>query len=83
MILVHELLSLYIWVLIIAALLSWFPSTSSSGGLASTKRVLAAMTEPVLRPLRQILPRPRLGGVGIDFSVLVAVIVLEIVNNII
>jgi YggT family protein len=83
MILIHELLSLYIWVLIIAALLSWFPSTSSSGGLASTKRVLAAMTEPVLRPLRQILPRPRLGGVGVDFSVLVAVIVLEIVNNII
>lgn len=83
MILVHELLSLYIWVLIIAALLSWFPTTSSGGGLATTKRVLAAMTEPVLRPLRQILPRPRLGGVGIDFSVLVAVIVLEIINNII
>jgi uncharacterized protein YggT (Ycf19 family) len=37
----------------------------------------------VLRPIRQILPRPRVGGVGVDFSVLVAVILLEIVNRII
>lgn len=77
--LVHLLLSLYIWVFIIAALLSWFPA-SSSGGLASLRRALMIVTEPVLRPLRQILPRPQFGGVGIDFSVLVAIIALEIIN---
>lgn len=80
MILIHELISLYIWVLIITALLSWFPASSGSGGLASVQRVLRAITEPVLRPLRQILPRPRLGGVGVDFSVLVAILLLEIIN---
>ena len=83
MILVHYLLSLYIWVFIIAALLSWFPTTNPSGGLAATRRVLYGLTEPVLRPIRQILPRPRVGGVGIDFSVLVAIILLEIINRII
>jgi uncharacterized protein YggT (Ycf19 family) len=82
MILVHELISLYIWVLVIAALLSWFPSTSG-GGLAATKRVFAVLTEPVLRPLRQILPRPRAGGIMIDFSVLVAIILLIFINRII
>jgi uncharacterized protein YggT (Ycf19 family) len=76
---IHELLFLYIWVLIISALLSWFPS-SSSGTLASVRRVFAALTEPVLRPIRAILPQPRVGGVGVDFSVLVAIIVLEIIN---
>lgn len=81
MIIVHELISLYIWILIIAALLSWFPISHASGGLAATQRILSAMTEPVLRPIRQILPRPRVGGVGVDFSVLVAVILLEIVNR--
>lgn len=80
MILIHDLLSLYIWVFIIAALLSWFPASSSTGGLASTRRILHALTEPVLRPIREILPRPRVGGVGIDFSVLVAIIALEIIN---
>jgi YggT family protein len=83
MVLVHEILGLYIWVLIISALLSWFPTTNQSGGLASTKRVLARLTEPVLRPIRQIMPRPRIGGVGIDFSVLIAVVVLEVINAVI
>ena len=81
--LIKELITIYILVLIISALLSWFPTTSSSGGLATTKRILAQMTEPLLRPLRQIVPRPNIGGVGVDFSVLVAVILLEIIVNII
>lgn len=79
---IHLLLSLYIWVFIVTALLSWFPS-SSTGGVASLRRALMIMTEPVLRPLRQILPRPQFGGVGIDFSVLVAIIALEIINAVI
>jgi YggT family protein len=81
--LIHLLIYLYIWVLIISALLSWFPTTSSSSGLATVKHALAIVTEPVLRPLRQILPRPRLGGIGIDLSVLVAIIVLTFINRII
>jgi YggT family protein len=81
--LVHEIISLYIWVLIITALLSWFPTSSNSGGLASIRRVLAAVTEPILRPLRQVLPQPRAGGVAIDFSVLVAVILLIFINRVI
>jgi YggT family protein len=83
MILIHDLITLYIWVLIIAALLSWLPATDHQGGLASFKRVLSRLTEPVLRPLRSILPHPNFGGVGIDLSVLVAVIALEIINVVI
>jgi len=80
MILVHEIISLYIWVLIISALLSWFPTTNQHGALASTKLLLMRVTEPVLRPIRQIMPRPKIGGVGIDFSVLIAVVLLEVIN---
>lgn len=77
--LVHLALSLYIWVFIIAAVLSWFPAPPGSG-VAKTRSALARLTEPVLRPLRSVLPQPRFGGVGIDFSVLVAVIVLQVIN---
>jgi YggT family protein len=80
---IHDLITLYIWIFIVTALLSWVPVTNSQGGLASTKHVLARLTEPVLRPLRAILPRPSFGGVGIDLSVIVAVIGLEIINVII
>lgn len=82
MIIVHELISLYVWVLIIAALMSWFPH-SATGAVSSVRRVLAAVTEPLLRPLRQILPHAQVGGVGIDFSVLVAVILLLFINRVI
>ena len=81
--LIHSLISVYIWVFIISALLSWFPTTSSQSGMATVKRVLARLTEPVLRPLRQIVPRPHFGGVAVDFSVLVAVILLAFINRII
>ncbi len=80
MTLVHTLIYLYIWVLVLAALVSWFPSSS---GWDSTRRILGRATDPVLRPLRRVLPRPRLGGVGLDLSVLVAIILLEFINRLI
>jgi YggT family protein len=82
-ILVKNLIWIYTWILVISALLSWFPTTSSQGGLAVTKRWLAKMTEPVLRPIRQIIPRPRIGGVGVDFSVIVAILLLSVLASVI
>jgi uncharacterized protein YggT (Ycf19 family) len=43
--------------------------------------VLRTITEPVLRPLRQIVPRPNMGGVSVDFSPIVAILLLGIINN--
>lgn len=78
---VHDLINLYIAILIVMMILSWFPAQSPQGGLAITKRILADVTEPVLRPLRAILPRPRIGGVGFDFAPFVAVIILGLINS--
>jgi YggT family protein len=80
--LVHAIISLYIWVLFLTALLSWFPA-SSGGAMASIQRALHAITEPVLAPLRRVIPRPSVGGVGVDFSVFIAMIILVIVNRLI
>jgi len=80
---IQDLLTLYILILFATALLSWVPVTNANSGLATTKRILARLTEPVLRPLRAILPRPNFGGVGIDLSVLIAIVALEILKNVI
>jgi uncharacterized protein YggT (Ycf19 family) len=74
---IQDLITLYILVFVVAAVLSWFPPHSSSDGLATTQRFLARLTEPVLRPLRAIVPRTRS---GIDFSPLVAVVILSIIR---
>jgi YggT family protein len=80
---VHFIIRIYIYILIISAILSWLPSSNQRGSLAGIKRIFHRLTEPVLRPLRAILPTPNFGGVGIDLSVLVAVVVLAIINVII
>jgi YggT family protein len=80
---IHDLIDLYIVLLFAVMILSWFPVSDSRSGLGRAKYLLARVTEPVLRPIRSILPRPNFGGVVIDFSVLVAIIILSVINSII
>jgi YggT family protein len=39
--------------------------------------VLSAICEPVLRPVRRIIPPVRFGGVGLDLSVLIVFLVIS------
>ncbi len=64
-------LEIYLWgILFPRALLSWFPASPGST-LASVNAVLYRLTEPVLRPVRRILPPVQAGGFGLDLSFLV------------
>jgi YggT family protein len=74
---IQDLLTLYILIIFVSSLLSWFPTTSSDGGLATAKLVLARLTEPVLRPLRSIIPRT---SMGVDFSPFIAILILYIIK---
>ena len=58
----------------VRAILSWFPYDPSSP-LNPVRRVVFALTEPVLRQFRRIIP-----PIGvIDISFLVAIIVIQLV----
>ena len=64
---------LYVVVLFIRAVLSWFPYDPSSP-LNPVRKVVFTLTEPVLAPFRRIIP-----PIGmIDISFLVAIIVVEL-----
>lgn len=67
-VLVSQTLSLMFWILIIRAILSWF-----SQGQNPMEMVLYQLTEPLLAPIRRILPP--MGG--LDLSVLVAIIAIQ------
>ena len=79
---VRALLQAYVIVLIARALLSWFPMHPGSPILPLV-RVLDRMTEPVLAPIRRILPPLRAGGMAIDLSIIVAILAVEIIANLI
>ncbi len=58
----HLVLMLYLWVIIIRAVLSWVNVPS----LYPVALVLYRLTEPVLRPFRRLVPPRRLGGLDIS-----------------
>jgi YggT family protein len=43
------------------------------------QRVLTTIVEPVLRPIRRVIPVARVGTIGLDFSVLILFLVIEVI----
>jgi YggT family protein len=68
----------YVFVLIARALLSWIPARPGSA-LYRIVRALDTITEPVLRPIRRVVPPIRAGGMGIDLSIIIVIVVAELV----
>jgi len=79
---VRDLLQLYVIILVARALLSWFPIHAGSA-LLPVVRVLDRLTEPVLAPIRRIMPPLRAGGMAIDLSIIVAILAVEIIASLI
>ena len=75
--LIARLIQLYIFAIFGRIVLSWFP-LSPGGAMASIFSFLYTITEPVLGPLRRVIPP--MGG--FDLSPIVAVIGLQIVAGI-
>ena len=72
-------LNVYLWVIIIRALISWVNPDPYN----PIVQFLTRMTEPVLQPLRKLVPTWKL---GIDLSPLIAILLIyfleyAVVNN--
>jgi YggT family protein len=76
-----DLIYLYIVILMVRIVLTWFPTTPWSP-LARATRVLSRVTDPVLAPVRRRLPAAHLGGAAIDLSPLVVFFALAVVLSI-
>jgi len=79
--LISAVINIFIWMLIVSAILSWL---TAFGVVNRYNRVVATigdtlyrLTDPILRPIRNILPN--LGGV--DVSPIVAILVLTFINR--
>lgn len=80
--LVSTVITLYIWVLIIGAVLSWLVAfnvvNTRNQFVDMVQRTIYGLTEPVLRPIRALMPN--LGG--IDISPIVLIIALMFAERI-
>jgi YggT family protein len=75
---VVDVIWVYILILFARAILSWFPIQPDSG-FHRVVVVLDRLTEPVLAPVRRLIPPLRIGGGGIDLSFMLVVFALFIV----
>ena len=66
----HIILWVYMWIIIIRAILSWINVPS----LYPLVVILHRLTEPALRPLRRIIPPFRVGG--IDITPMIAILII-------
>jgi len=81
--LIDTIITLYIWILIASAILSWLIAFNVVNArnpiVANVAEFLYRITEPVLRPIRALLPN--LGG--IDISPVILILLLLFLQRII
>ena len=68
---------IYVLILFVRAIMSWFPYSENSP-LNGVRRVIFAITEPVLAPFRRLIPP--IGMIDISFLVALIVVQLIVVN---
>jgi YggT family protein len=72
-----DLAQLYLLILFARVILSWFPISEGSA-MASIYSILYSLTEPVLAPMRRMIPALRMGGMGLDISPIIVFLVLQL-----
>lgn len=77
---VELFVNLLYFFIFVRAIMSWFRPPRYSKLYDDISRALYALTEPILAPIRNILPTT---GMGIDLSPLVAIFLLDIARRVV
>ena len=76
--LIQRLFDIYGWLIVIWCLLSWVPPTRS-GFLEDVRGALGMLVEPYLNLFRRFIP----SVMGMDFSPIVAILALTLIERVI
>ena len=68
----------YLVLVFVRVILSWFP-ISPGTWQASIYNVVYSITEPVLGPIRRVMPGVGFGGMGLDLSPIIVLLGLQII----
>ena len=79
----RTLLTIYIVLIFIRILMSWFTRIPYNRYLDVVLRFVSEVTDPFLNLFRRVIPAVRIGPGALDLSPIVAVLVLSIVGGLI
>lgn len=78
-------LTVYTIILFVRVILSWAELLGFrrpySGPFRTILDLMDDVTDPVLRPLRALIPPVRAGGMGLDLSILIAFVILAVLRT--
>ena len=80
MVIICNLIGLYVLVIFVRIVLSWFP-IDPDGPIATLHGLLHLLTEPVLGPLRRVLPSVPIGQIRLDLSPIIVLFGLQILRG--
>ncbi|MFP5316946.1 MAG: YggT family protein [Acidimicrobiia bacterium] len=80
MVILCRLIQAYIIILFARIILSWFPIAPNSG-MATVYGFLYTITEPVLGPIRRLIPPVGMGGMGLDLSPMIVTFGLVFISG--
>jgi YggT family protein len=73
-------LTAYFLVLVARIIFSWIPISSESP-IAAIQGIVFSLTEPILGPLRRVIPPIGGGGMAFDLSPLIVFLALSLIMN--
>jgi YggT family protein len=77
---VHDLIAIYLVVLIARAVTSWFPPPAPGTLFASVSGILRDLTEPVVAPVRRVVPPAGMFDISYMIVVFAFFILLQITS---
>ena len=81
MVVVCVLLTVYWFILIVRIIASWIRPPMSEPW-RTLWRILYDLTDPVLRPLRALLPPIRIGAMALDLSPIVVFVIIAVLQRV-
>ena len=77
---ISAILRWYVIIVVVRILCTWIPHNPWSN-FGKFVAVLGRVTDPILMPLRRIIPPLRAGGMAIDLSPMLLIVVLTVIAN--
>ncbi len=77
------LIEVYTILIFVRILIQWFPRIPYNRYLEMFLTFLRDVTDPYLNLFRRFMPMVRLGGAGLDLSPIIAILVLQLIGNVV
>lgn len=77
--LIVDVLELYEVVIVLYVVMSWFPVTKPGGPMHQFRYFLQRATDPVLGPIRRLIPSVGGAGLRLDLSPLIVLLLIQLI----